>query len=243
MRVPPGGGAEYATAETRIKEQFAQIVGEVSLQDLAVLNTRDGMDPGDRIPLDQYGLTPITPPAMWYRYSWLPAAYSGDLVPDISVQYYESIGAEGDFTLRDSPFLDSGFGIGLTYELNGTRTLVAVSSAGIYPSLGIPQEGPDAPTYAIKQFQGLVREDLQPELAESLGGRSGFFWRNTLARIHEHVARRLGMRRVALVCDYTENTEEHRRIRAAVHRLAREEGYVPVKGSILETLIYEKYLD
>lgn len=196
----------------------------------------------DRIPLDRFGLIAITGPRDRDKPSRTPL-YSEAVVPDnVTVEYYEEVA--GIIKLEKTPYMDAGSGIGLTCDFPGRlfsrdkRMLVAICSAGIHPSIGTDRDV-DTPTYVINQIQGLVKKDRQPRYSAALH-EGGFFWRNTLVRAQETVARNLGITQTAIHCGYPPNGERSKRVLGAYGRVAKEEGYKKAESATLMGRLWVK---
>ncbi len=240
----PEAGIAYAEAEQRFQSQFGALVGAISLPEVIAPNA-GGPLPENRIPLDRFSLAALTAPAGWPHVSLHPINYQAQVPGGVIVEYYEQI-AKGTPRLEGTAYVDAGAAIGLVCKFPGKflgsrRMLVAVSAAGIYPELDVPEIDNDMPTYVMNQFQGTVRTDLQPRYATALHN-GGFFWRNTFVRAHEKVARGLGLGRVAIYCDHAGNSDRSRRIQRSFKRLATEEGYTPQTSQTLEGLLWTKDL-
>jgi hypothetical protein len=243
-----GGGELYAAAEERFKREFAEHVGAISLEAIAAHNAGGWKTPEREIALDSYSLVPVMPKRGWDgQKSSVAVGYRCQAPQGVSSQYYETVLEDSSPTVYDAPYLDTARGIGLVCDFprrlwGRKRVLIALSASAIVPNLGIPGEDTDSPAYIMNQFQGTVRDEYQPRFSGAL--RNGrFFWRNTLLRAHEQVARELGINRAALFCDYTDGSERSTRVRRAFARLAAQEGYTPVQETSLNGILWTKDLD
>ena len=210
----PSGSEAYALAEARFQSKFAVHVGGISLHDIAMPSSADSPDP----PLDRFALAALTSLRSDPSPSRTPLGHDVSIPEGVTVRYYEQVSAYDLRRLQSTPFQDASGGIGLVgtfpeqAEGGGAeqvRLLLATSAGGIHPRLDI---NTDEPVYVVNQIQGLVQRELQPEYADLLQN-GGLFWRGTLLRAHEAVARKLGLRRIALHCPYGD-TDNIRRMYA-----------------------------
>ncbi|HTH72555.1 MAG TPA: hypothetical protein VL737_04315 [Candidatus Pristimantibacillus sp.] len=184
------GATTFDVAETRLREGFEAMVGDLGLSDIVIPTSYRNPN---NIPADRYGLVPITrnpDPQYPARKSALPAGFDCRMPQDVSCVYYNGV------QVHNMPHLDTNFGIGLTYqpeESEARRHLVAVTAAGVVQEYWEP----DNVYLQVKQLQGLVSNAMQPELAPAL--RPGWFKvRESLLNAWLEIAPKLGIGTVAV---------------------------------------------
>jgi hypothetical protein len=201
-----------------LREHFTAAVGDVSLADVVVPNPNEDMPP-----LSHYRLTPITPPASWLHKPGANLGFFSEMPPWVKVEKYEP-NQHGQMEQWTDIHIDGQGGVGITFrpeDESDDDTLVAVCSAIHHP--------PDV--LEVVQFQGIVRDDLQPEHSRGL---HGIRWQNTLLRTLETAAASVGFKEIRINPFHEHGDAGARgRSRTSYARTARQEGYDPVPDTKL----------
>lgn len=203
-----------------LREHFAAAVGSVSFADVVVPNPNE-----DTPPLSTYKLTPITPPASWRHKPGASLGFFSEMPLWVKVKKYEP-DQYGQMEQWSDIHIDGQGGVGITFQpenKNDDDTLIAVCSA--------IHHLPDI--LEVVQFQGIVRDDLQPEYSRGL---HGIRWQNTLLRTLETAAASVGFKKI-LINPFHEHGDAgaRGRSRTSYARTARQEGYSPVPDTKLWT--------
>lgn len=164
----------YVQAETHLMSaDWEQLVAGIDFADVVA-----PMSYRKHEPLEHYRLAPIwgTASRRTGPRSSDFAYFSNDFPDDVYVRYWnEEI--SGELTELNWPPLDTQRGIMLVYKDRG----IAVAAACIDDAI----QGDQPARLLIKECQGLVRKDLDPDHYSGL--RGGFFWRDTLFHAWEKI--------------------------------------------------------
>lgn len=178
-----------ATPETRLREDFAGIVAELNIQDLLV----PVPEPQRTLPPEEFGLVPILSAHPRGRRI---IDYSGrDVrVPEGVVMTYPNdagFDPESDDNGYPSgaPYIDTGRAIGLIHSPESVPHLLAVAAAGIEEKILVVTQ--------IQDVSGMTRETHGREVFRN-ALRGGYYWRDTLVRSWEQVARAIGVGLIAV---------------------------------------------
>lgn len=178
-----------ATPETRLREDFAGIVAELNIQDLLV----PFPEPQRTLPPEEFGLVPILSAHPKGRRI---IDYSGrDVkVPEGVVMTYPNDAdfdptSNGNCYPSGAPYIDTGRAIGLTHASESGPHLIAVAAAGIEENTLVVTQ--------IQDVTGMTRATHGRAIFRN-ALRGGYYWRDTLVRSWEQVARTIGTGRIAV---------------------------------------------
>jgi hypothetical protein len=159
------------SAEYMLRTQFANMVGDLVLAELAAPYITGIDQEAPHEPIDDFALWAITG--------------NNDEDEDIAPTLWH---AEYDYSIPEAKTwhcicLDTMFGIGLSFHGH-----LAAFAAG-----GVTEEG----SLRIEQLQGAT-DNLKDPIA-ARGRRGGFYWTDTLVGAWMHIGRRLGLETVELL--------------------------------------------